>query len=137
MKSKKAQFQAITQGMIAFIAFVLVVATALILITQTKQMGVVCGGTYLGQNCLTCNDTAVYSVTNATHCCKLDTLRCEAENTSTPEEYGGAAYNVTKKLQTAAGLPAEFSQIIMLVLIIIGVLSILAVIGYTAYQKMR
>jgi len=92
-KQRKGAFQAITNGMIAFIGFMLVAVLTLVLVAQVKTIDVV----------------------------KND----------------GNATSAMNKMQTAAALPADFSQIIILVIIIVGILGLLAFIGYSAYQKMR
>ena len=131
--NKKGQFQIITGGLIAFITFVLIVATTIILISQTKSMSLVCPDSYYSGSCYKCTTAFPNFNGNTT----ATTCKNSSFHEVTAPVANSEVMNATLKLQTAAGLPADFAQIIMLVLLIVGILSVLAIVGFSAYNKMQ
>lgn len=138
--NKKGQaFETINVGLIGFITFVLVVLLAVLLVSTVKQTSIICTGNYDSSSgsCRVCtfsNQTYV----NSTVCCFTPGLAdCAGTNNTATIEISDAAYNATKDLQEAAGLPPQFAQIVVIILIITGILSMLAFIGYGAYERLR
>ena len=93
MLGKKAAFDLINQGMLSFIAFVLISLLVILLVSVTGDTAIVTGDS------------------NAT-----------------------AAVN---NLQTAADLPPQFAEIIVIVVIIVGILGLLGAVGYAGYRAMN
>lgn len=135
--NKKGSFDNINAGMIAFIGFMMVVLLSVILVGTVKETDIVCGGSLVGNVCYDCVDGFTFN--NITACCADagGTAHCENANASAPVEYTGAAYNATKTLQTSAMLPSQFSQIVVIVIIVAGILVVLATIGYHSIKKMK
>lgn len=137
LMNKKGLFDILTGGMIAFITFVLVVITGVLLIRVAQETPIVCGGDAMNDgNCVMCREFHTYM--NSTACCNQnDTTQCLGNNRSTPVPYDGGAYNATLDLQDAALLPSQFSQILVITVIIVGIIAMLGIAGVTMYQKFK
>lgn len=145
---KKAAFDMINQGMLAFLTFVLVVLLTVLLISQVKTGTLSCTSSnssvaMLNGTCYECeknvssgvefliNTSAAYFPTDA--CVETDNFG----NNRTATEFGGAVYNATKDMQEASLLPPQFAQILVIALIITAIIGMLAFGGAVAYQRMR
>lgn len=146
MKNKKGEFSLITSLLIGFIGFVLVTLMVIFILAQMKSTTLVCGNDPNGlptsfQNgaCLTCPSTAWVFNTTGTACCNATggTANCLGANTTASVGYSGASYNATQNLMQAAILPPQFASLIVIVCIVVGILSLLALIGFNAYQRMK
>ncbi len=140
--NKKGAFEAINAGMISFIGFVLISLLVILLISTTKSITIVCPSsqTTVNGTCLGCDSGFTYNGTGNV-CCNATSTNCEDgganDNQSAFNEYTGSAYNATKDLQGAAALPPQFSQIIVITLIIVGIIVMLGALGLATYRKMK
>ena len=136
--NKKAAFETINRGMLAFISFVLIVILVILLVSVVQKTDIVCSQIYDTGVCLNCPAEYTYNSSAKTCCNSTGThYNCNATNTIGYVEFGGSAYNATKELQLAAGLPPQFAQIIVIIVIIVGIIGMLAFIGYGAYKRLK
>lgn len=117
----------------------------IVTISITQKTSIVCGGSSNTNESLTYYNGACYSCIGnltwpTTHFNSSDGY-CHNDTTNTAGtlaiEYTGSAYNASKDLKSASILPTQFASIIIIVILIVGVLSLLALIGYNTYQKMK
>lgn len=142
---KKAQFNLINQGLIAFVGFILVVILTILMISIFKQTSIACSDPtgvpvrYSNNDCRACPSTAWIFNTTSEYCCNATggTTHCLGANQTPTLLYSGNASVGLRLLQNAAILPPQFASVIIIVIITIGVLAMLAIIGYNAYQKMK
>ena len=80
-----------------------------------------------------------YMNTSSNLCCVYNNsvASCATGNTTARLHSTGAAYNGSLDLREAALIPPQFGQILVIVLIVVGILGALAVVGVSAYRKMR
>lgn len=132
--NKKGAFETINAGMLTFISFVLVSILVIVLLSTVENTSLICDGTYFEGQCLRCNGTKHTVVNTSDYLCYNSTTDTKS---ATVLLDGTDAYNGTQDLQLAAELPPQFAQIIVITLVIVGILGMLAVLGFGAYQRMR
>lgn len=133
---KKGTFDIINAGMLSFITFVLVALLAVVLISTTQETNIVCKGTWSEGACYECRTG--FDFVNTTACCNSTAATCVGTaNKSDPYSYTGSAYNASLDMMNAGLIAPQFSQIIVIVIIVVGILSALAVLGYGVYQRMK
>lgn len=156
MKSKKANFSILSAGMLTFISFVLITVMVIAVISIMKQTTMVCAPNYLRDNatdsanasdtatwynndCWQCKHNGTKSMsllTNGTFTC-VNAVNTTASTNELPLTTSGYAWNATKNSMDAAILPTQFASVIVVVLVVVGILALLATVGYTAYRKMK
>ena len=134
---KKGQFDVINAGLMAFLTFAVIVILVVVLISVTKKTQLVCEDTADNGGCFKCRDDGASNFTyNASdNFCHNTSLNGLTSNRVQREAGGTAAYNSTLRLADAAGLPSQFAEILIIVVIFIGVLAVLAFAGYAIYNK--
>ena len=138
---KKGAFDVINKGMLTFITFILVVMLVVLLIQVVKRTDIICPANFVGDTCLDC--PSEYTFTNNSLCCNstqyTSTLitNCSLGNQTEVIPYGGSAYNATVDMQAAGNITPQFSQIIVIVIIIVGILALITAVGIGAYQKIK
>jgi len=137
LNKKGLAFDTINKGMISFIAFILVVLLVVLLVNVTKRTDIICPTSFDGDSCHECPTGFGYNGTG--FCCNSTGGggNCLGVNQTQSLPYSGAGYNATVDMQSAAALPPQFAQIIVIVVIIVGILVMLTAIGYGAYQKIK
>ena len=136
--SKKAQIQMnmLSAGLISLVIFTLIVILSISLITTTKKTSIICPTSYDQGVCYDCGTNFRYNATG--YCCStVNTSNCIGSNGTAAGVYGGSGYNATLYLGTAAILPAQFSSIIIIALICVGIIGMVGFIGYRTYEKMK
>lgn len=130
---KKAAFETINAGMLAFLTFVLVVLLTILLISTVKETDLVCDAHYSDGACYDCTNENFTRFNSSDNYC----YNSSGTNRLAATGAGTRAYNGTLDLQEAANLPPQFAQIIVIALVIVGILGMLGVIGYGAYQRIK
>lgn len=144
--NKKANFNILNGLLIGFIGFVLVAVLTIMIVSNMQSTNLICTDPTIpvrsvNNVCQACPTVAgtqfLYFNTTNNFCCNQSVSHCFGQNASAVVEYSGAAYNATKQLKDASILPPQFASIIIIMLLIVGVLSLLAIVGYNTYQKMK
>jgi hypothetical protein len=146
MKNKKGDFNQINQYLLGFIGFVVIILMAIFVISSIKTTSLVCGSDPDGritriasdQSCESCPMGYNYFNSSKDQTCCLTGSACMgAANQSAVVGYNGSAYKATGYLQSASLLPPQFASLIIITVIIAGILSLLALLGYGVYKKMN
>lgn len=145
--NKKANINTINLGLVGFIGLIMMILMVFFILSTLKTTPLICGGEstnasltlYQGvcyrcaANATTGNLSLFNSSDTACHDANSQTLY----GTTLLTEYNGTGYTATKDLQNAGLISAQMTSVIIIVLIVIGILSLLALIGYNVYQKMK
>lgn len=136
--NKKGAFETINAGMLTFLSFVLISVLVILTLSVVNQTKLVCEDNYNNGACFACNNVS-YTRFNASdnRCYNTSASGAADPDYISSEESGTAAYNGTKDMREAALLPPQFAQIIVITLIIVGIIGMLAALGFGVYQRMR
>jgi cell division protein FtsX len=136
--NKKAQFQFINEGMIAFIGFVLICILIVVFISTYKQSSVACqDGQYDStmDNCVACRSGFTWNASKDV-CCNYSTTGCEGAN-STTTTFPSSAANATPYFIQASLIAPQFASIIVIAMVVVGILAVLGWMGYHMHKKMN
>lgn len=150
MKNKKASFQEMNSGLISFAAFVLIIVLIILVISVTEKTSMVCQpdneddnrtAGFAAGKCWLCSQNmtyyySVYSTAKGYVTC-MNGSTTSGNNTILLYEASNAAYNSTKYMKDASMLPPQFSSLIMIIIVFVGVILLVGGLGYMAYERMN
>lgn len=139
--NKKGAFgmDTINRGIVSFIGFILIVLLSILLVVTTQETNMVCEDAFFDGICYSC--PANYTInTTSMLCCNStagSATNCAGGNTTNYIEADEAAYNASKDLEGAALLAPQFGEIIVIVIVIVGIVALLAAVGYGIYSRIK
>lgn len=134
MKNKKGQFDVINTGTIGLVVFALVVVLILSLISVVRDMDLVCPYTISGDRCLYCETNYTVNVTDDI-CYNITEGAANGGEGKTVFEQNIGAYNATQEMNKAGTIPGQFAEILMVIVVMVGIMSVLVMIGYNVWKR--